>query len=63
VILIRPLLLLEQNIDQVESVWILDHSQHCFRTADRLAFNYWGIFMVRERDLFMLIREMKLGFV
>jgi hypothetical protein len=38
----RPLLPLGQNIDQVEPRWISHHGQHCFRIADRLAFNCWG---------------------
>jgi hypothetical protein len=44
-------------------MWIPHQGQHYFRTADRLAFNCWGIFMVREPDLFVLIREIKQGFV
>jgi hypothetical protein len=63
IILIRPLLPLGQNTDQVGPVWIPHHHRHCFQTADRLAFNCWGIFMVREPDLFVLIREIKRGFV
>jgi hypothetical protein len=61
--LIRPLLPLGQNIDQVEFMWIPHRGQYCFRTADRLAFNYWEIFMVPELDLFVPIQEIKPGFV
>jgi hypothetical protein len=46
-----------QNSDPVEPMWIPHHGQRCFRTADCLAFNYWGILMVWEPDLFVLIRE------
>jgi hypothetical protein len=63
IILTRPLLPPGRNIDQVELMWIPHHGQLCFRTADRLAFNCWGIFMVRKPDLFVLIRERKPGFV
>jgi hypothetical protein len=52
-----------QNIDQVEPIWMPHHGQHCFRTADRLAFKCWPIFLAREPDLFVLIRETKFGFV
>jgi hypothetical protein len=50
------LLPLGQNTDQVEPMWIPHRGQHCFRTADRLAFICWGLFMVREPYLFVLIR-------
>jgi hypothetical protein len=63
IILTRPLLPLGQNTDQVEPTRIPHHGQYCFRTADHLAFNCWGIFMVLEPDLFVLIREIKPGFV
>jgi hypothetical protein len=43
--------------------WIPHHGQHCFRIADCLAFNCWGIFMVREPDLFVLIQETNPGFL
>jgi hypothetical protein len=63
IILTLPLLPLGQNSDQVEPIWIPNHGQHCFRTADHLAFSGWGIFMVKESALFVLIREIKSGFV
>jgi hypothetical protein len=63
IILTRPLLPLGQNTDQVELIWTPHHGQHYFRTADRLAFNCSVIFMVRGPDLFLLIREIKPGFV
>jgi hypothetical protein len=61
--LTRSLLPLGQSIDQVEFVWTPHHGQYCFQTADRLAFNWLGIFMIRKPDLLTLIREMKPGFV
>jgi hypothetical protein len=62
-ILTRPLLTLGQDIDQVEPIWIPHHGQYCFHTADHLAFICWGTFMVREPDVFVLIREIKRGFL
>jgi hypothetical protein len=63
IMVIRPLLPLGQNTDQVEPMWIPHQGQSCLRTADLLAFNCLGIFIVRESDLFVLTREIKSGFV
>jgi hypothetical protein len=63
IILTRPLLPLGQNIDQVDPMWIPNHGEHCCRTADCLAFKCLGIFMIREPDLSVLIREIKSGIV
>jgi hypothetical protein len=63
IILTHSLLPLGQSFDQVEPMQIPDHGRHCFRTADRLAFNCWGTCMVRKPDLFVLIREIKIGLV
>jgi hypothetical protein len=47
----------------MEFMWIPHHCQHCFRTADGLSLNCWRIFLVWDPDLFVLIREIKPGFV
>jgi hypothetical protein len=44
-------------------MWIPHHCQHCFLTGDPLSLNRWQVFLVWEPDLFVLIREIKPGFL
>jgi hypothetical protein len=62
-ILARPHLLLGQNNDQGKSLWIPHDSRYCLRTADRLTFNYYQAFAFQKIDFFMLVREVKPGFI
>jgi hypothetical protein len=63
IVLAGPLLSFQQKRYQVEPMWIPHHCQHCFRTADHLSLNCWRVLLVWETDLFVLIREIKPGFV
>jgi hypothetical protein len=57
--------LMDENsqLDQVKPMWIPQLGQYYIRTSDHLALNCWGIFMVREPGLSVVIREIKPGFV
>jgi hypothetical protein len=62
-VLARPLLYFGENVSEVESMWIPHHSEHCLGTADRVACDRSGSFVVWKRYSLMLVAEVKPGFV